>query len=77
MFNKECRKWRKQLAANKTWDNFKIFFKEAYDDYKEDTKMTASALGFNATNETEVYDTATNATTRDALEHLAAATAAD
>ena len=77
VFNKECRKWRKQLAANKTWDNFKIFFKEAYDDYKEDTEMTASGLGFNATDETEVYNATANLTTHNALEHLAAATAAD
>lgn len=73
IFNKECRNWRKKLPADKTWANFKTFFKEAYDDYREDNQMTASHTGYNIVDEQDTNET----TTLDALEHLAAATAAD
>ena len=73
VFNKECRKWRKKAPADKTWVNFKTFFKEAHDDYKEDNEMTIAGASYNITKENVVA----NATTQDTLEHLAAATAAD
>ena len=53
--------------------NFKTFFKEAHDDYKEDNEMTIAGAGYNITKEHVVA----NAKTQDTLEHLAAATAAN
>ena len=73
VFNKECRKWQKKAPADKTWVNFKIFFKEAHNDYKEDNKMTIAGAGYNITEEHVVA----NATTQGMLEHLTAATAAN
>ena len=63
---------KKKPAPDKTWQKFKVFFKEAYNDYKEDNVMTAAGSGFNATKETTI---AANA--QDTLEHLAVATTAN
>ena len=75
VFNKECHQWRKKEVANKTWDNFKRFFKEEYDDNKEENTLTVVGLGLNATKENTIA--ANDATAQDRLKHLAAATAAD
>ena len=74
IFNKECRKWRKKDPHHKTWANFKVHFREAYDDYKEDLQMNTAGSAFNA-NAQEYTETAPMF--QDSFEHLAAATAAD
>ena len=38
--------WMKKDELEKTWDNFKTFFTEAYFELKEDNKLNKKHVGF-------------------------------
>ena len=72
IFSDDCKIWKRQPAAYKTWPQFKLDFAVAYQEYSEALDITPGAAGFNAE---EVADN--HESTLDALANLATATAED
>jgi hypothetical protein len=72
IFADDCKIWKRQPAAYKTWEQFKIDFRVAYSEYSEALDIAPQAAGFHA----EDHDNQHNSTI-DAIANLATATAAD
>ena len=50
MFDRECTKWRKKDADDRTWEEFKAHFEEAENDRKKNCEETTGDDGYaNAT----------------------------
>ena len=79
IFPDDCRDWKRQTAAHKTWPQFKIDFTRAHQEYRESQVTTPGAAGFLATGEPSEYDAPDESQqqTIDAIANLATATAAD
>jgi hypothetical protein len=73
IFADDCKIWKRQAAAYKTWAQFKIDFRVAYQEYNEARDIAPRAAGFHAQNQDENQQDATI----DAIANLATATAAD
>jgi hypothetical protein len=72
IFNDDCKIWKRQTAAYKTWAQFKIDFRVAYKEYRDSLDISPQAAGFHAvTNEHQQESTI------DAIANLATATAED
>jgi hypothetical protein len=72
IFADDCKIWKRQLPAYKTWEQFKTDFRIAYKEYNEARDIAPSAAGFHAEDSAFQHDT-----TIDAIANLATATAAD
>ena len=76
LFHDDCKKWRKRLPPLlQDWPSFKIFFAEAYNDWRETQKTSAGNIyaTANATPKQSLFEEETIA----AIANLANATAAD
>jgi hypothetical protein len=67
----ECKEWKAKPTADKTWENFKIFFLEAQTELRQQQQATSARAGFSAVAEDKENQIA------DALANLATAQAAD
>ncbi len=74
IFADDCRDWKRQTEAYKTWPQFKIDFTRAHQEYRESQVTTPRAAGFLAD---EFTPTNSQQETIDAIANLATATAAD
>jgi hypothetical protein len=72
IFVDDCKLWKRQAAAYKTWPQFKIDFAIAYQEYSEAFETTPRAAGFSAQEIPGYHED-----TIDAIANLATATAAD
>jgi hypothetical protein len=79
IFADDCRDWKRQTAAYKTWPQFKIDFTRAHQEYHKSQVVTPGAAGFLATGKMPEYDAPDESQqqTIDAIANLATATAAD
>jgi hypothetical protein len=74
IFADDCRNWKRQPVAYKTWPQFKIDFTRAHQEYRESQVTTPHAAGFLAE---EFAPIDSQQETIDAIANLATATAAD
>jgi hypothetical protein len=74
LFADDCRDWKRQNAAYKTWPQFKVDFTRAHQEYRESQAILPSAAGFLAD---EFAPSDSQQETIDAIANLATATAAD
>ena len=74
IFADDCRDWKRQPEAYKTWPQFKIDFTRAHQEYRESQVTTPRAVGFHAD---EFTPTNSQQETIEAIANLATATAAD
>jgi hypothetical protein len=72
IFADDCKIWKRQPTAYKTWPQFKLDFAIAYQEYNEALVITPRASGFSAEALAEHQDN-----TIDAIANLATATAED
>jgi hypothetical protein len=70
-FPDDCKIWKRQPAAYKTWPQFKVDFAVAYQEYSEALDVTPAASGFHAEEATDQQETIK------AIANLATATAED
>ena len=75
IFPEACREWRRRASNTKTWDNFKIDFTAAHNDYREMQSTTTTGTGYHQAHssilEEFVHDTTLS------FANLATATQAD
>jgi hypothetical protein len=73
LFRDACREWRRRPEVDKTWDNYKLHFTEAHQDWRlnQDTAQGAGYHGANSAMDSFVNDTAK------AFANLATATSCD
>lgn len=72
VFGLDCKEWRKQLPADKTWANFIVFFTERHMDWREEQSQTIGR-GYQGQANAVSYQQETV----DAIACLATATASD
>jgi rubrerythrin len=72
IFADDCKIWKRQPAAYKTWAQFKIDFRVAYKEYNESLDIAPRAAGFHTEDYVDPQDS-----TIDAIANLATATAED
>ena len=46
IYKDECKEWMKKNELEKTWENFKTLFIEAYFELKGDTELNIKLVGF-------------------------------
>ena len=46
IYKDECKEWMKKDELEKTWENFKTLFIEAYFELKGDTELNIKLVGF-------------------------------
>jgi rubrerythrin len=71
IFSNDCKIWKRQPAAYKTWPQFKVDFAVAHQEYSEALDVTPAASGFHAEEATDQQETI------EAIANLATATAED
>jgi hypothetical protein len=71
LFTNTCRTWRRRMAADKTWPNFKADFALAHQEIRE-SQSTAQGAGFQSAN--SVLENKLQQQTFEALANLATAT---
>jgi hypothetical protein len=71
IFSDDCKIWKCQPTAYKTWPQFKLDFAVAYQEYSETLEITPAASGFHAEEATNQQETIK------AIANLATATAKD
>jgi hypothetical protein len=72
IFADDCKIWKRQAAAYKTWEKFKIDFRVTYKEYNEALDIAPQAAGFHAENQVGAQES-----TIDAITNLATATTED
>jgi septal ring factor EnvC (AmiA/AmiB activator) len=72
MFNDDCKTWKRQTTAYKTWAQFKIDLSVAYKEHRDSLDISPQAAGFHA-----VTDEYQQESTIDAIANLATATGED
>ena len=70
VFLEDCKVWKRQLEAYKTWEHFKVYFALSHRELRE-TKVTSAGAGYQSANSVYQQETV------DAIANLATATAAD
>lgn len=71
MFVEDCKIWKRNVAAYKTWDQFKTDFAESHREFRDARGTTAGATNYQANNAVYQQDTI------DAIANLATATSHD
>jgi hypothetical protein len=71
IFTDDCKLWKRQAAAYKTWPQFKLDFALAYQEYSEGLDISPRAVGFHAEVRPDQHETI------EAIANLATATAED
>ena len=79
LYKEEIKTWKDKAAVDRTWDNFKTHFADAYFEKKEDNEFGSKGAGYQATTEhgANAATTEHSANIAEALNNLAFAVSSD
>ena len=77
VFDIDCRKWRDLPTAQRTWNNFQLFFQKAYKDWEKHNKRSGAHTRYGQAFVTPAANPHREDTTIEALANFASSTAAD